>query len=71
MSIASGFAEVNHSHLYYEIAGAGDPIVFLRKGRRKPVNDRFGSPRTRGGMHVKDGNPNVNRCRAQELVADL
>jgi pimeloyl-ACP methyl ester carboxylesterase len=32
MSIASGFAEVNHSHLYYEIAGAGDPIVFLNAG---------------------------------------
>jgi hypothetical protein len=29
MSITSGFVEINRSHLYYEMAGAGDPIVFL------------------------------------------
>jgi 3-oxoadipate enol-lactonase len=29
MAIKNGFAEVNDTRLYYEIAGAGEPLVFL------------------------------------------
>lgn len=31
----------------------------------------WASSRMRGGMHMEDGNPNVDRGRAQELVANL
>lgn len=32
MSIVTGFVEVDNSHLYYEVAGEGNPIVFINAG---------------------------------------
>ena len=43
IEVASGFAEVNGTRLYYEVAGSGDPIVLIHGnfGDRRHYDGQF------------------------------